>query len=108
MSNRNARILAAGCAAVLAATLGATPALAATTWTIQPGGAITATSGTVLVKDTKTGAFTCRSATASGTLKRGSGLPGSRAGSLSAVGFAPAAARAAPITLSGPLACPGT
>jgi hypothetical protein len=89
MSNRYARILAAGCAAVLAATLAAAPALAATTWTIQPGGAITATSsGVFTFQDHKTGTvLKCVSATASGTLKHGSGLPGSRAGSLSAVGF---------------------
>jgi hypothetical protein len=87
MSNRYARVLAAGGAAVLAATLAAAPALAATTWTIRPGGAITATSGEVTVTDAKTGPFACNSSTASGTLKRGSGLPGSRAGSLSAVGF---------------------
>ena len=88
MSNRYARILAAGCAAVLAATLGVTPALAAATWTIKPGGAITATSGKVTVKDTTTKqTFSCSSSTASGTLKSGSGLPGSRAGSLSAVDF---------------------
>ncbi len=88
MSNRYARILAAGCAAVLAATLGVTPALAAATWTIKPGGAITATSGKVAVTDTTTGqVLACSSASASGTLKRGSGLPGSHAGSLSAVGF---------------------
>ena len=89
MSNRYARILAAGGATVLAATLAAAPALAATTWTIHPGGTITATSsGRFTVKDSTTGTvFTCPSATASGTLKHGSGLPGSRAGSLSAVGF---------------------
>jgi hypothetical protein len=89
MSNRYARVLAAGCAAVLAATLGVTPALAATTWTIQPGGAITATSSSQLIlKDIKTGSvLTCFTVTASGTFKRGSGLPGSHAGSLSAVGF---------------------
>jgi hypothetical protein len=89
MSNRCTRILAAGGAAVLAAALGAAPALAATTWTIQPGGAITATSGTVALKDHKTGTvFVCRgSSTASGTLRHGSGLPGSRVGSLSAVGI---------------------
>lgn len=88
MSNRYARILAAGCAAVLAATLAAAPALAATTWTIKPGGGIKATSGTVTVKDTRTrSVLMCRSATASCTLNRGCGLPGSRAGSLSAVGF---------------------
>ena len=88
MTDRYARILAADCASVLAATLAAAPALAATTWTIQPGGAITATSGTVAVKDTKTGTvIVCSSSTASGMLKSGSGLPGSRAGSLSAAGF---------------------
>jgi hypothetical protein len=89
MSNRYARILAAGCAAVLAAALAAAPALAATTWTIQPGGAITATSsGRFTLKDTRTGTVLgCVSVTASGTLKHGSGLPGSRAGLLSAVGF---------------------
>jgi hypothetical protein len=87
MSSRYARILAAGGAAVLAVTLAPAPALAATTWTIQPGGAITATSGRFTLKDTRTGSVVpCVSATASGTLKRGSGLPGSRAGSLSAVG----------------------
>ena len=65
------------------------PALAATTWTIKPGGAITATSsGRFTLKDARTGTMLpCYSATASGTLKHGSGLPGSRVGSLSAVGF---------------------
>lgn len=88
MSNRYARILAVGGAAVLVATLGTAPALAAGTWTIRPGGAVTAMSGKVALKDHKTGTvLTCLSATASGTLKHGSGLAGSRAGSLSAAGF---------------------
>ena len=88
MRNRHARILAAGCAAALAATLGAVPALAATTWTIHPGGAITATSGRIGLKDTKTGTvISCASSTAGGTLRSGSGLPGADAGSLSAVSF---------------------
>ncbi len=88
MSSRYARILAAGGTAVLAVTLAAAPALAATTWTIKPGGAITATSsGRFTLKDTRTGTMLpCYSATASGTLMHGSGLPGSGAGSLSAVG----------------------
>jgi hypothetical protein len=91
MGNRYARILAVGCAAVLAATLAAAPVLAAGTWTIHPGGAITAMSGKVTFTDIRDGrlfsSFACASATASGTLKRGSGLSGSRAGSLSAAGF---------------------
>jgi hypothetical protein len=48
MSNRYARILAAGGAAVLVAALGRSAALAATTtmtWTVRPGGATTATAG---------------------------------------------------------------
>ena len=62
MSNGCARILATGGAAVLVATLGTAPALAATTWTIQPGGAITAKSGKIVLKDTKTRAlFPCPS-----------------------------------------------
>jgi hypothetical protein len=88
MSNRYARVLTAGGAAVLAATLGVSPALAAGTWTIRPGGGIQATSGRFTFTDTTTGTVgVCGSSTASGTLKTGSGLPGSRAGSLSAVGF---------------------
>ena len=90
MSNRYARILAAGGAAVLVAALAVPAALAAAipgTWTVQPGGAITAMSGPVTVSDTVTGPFRCVSSTASGTLKSGSGLPGSHAGSLSAVSF---------------------
>jgi hypothetical protein len=87
-SPRSARILFAACAAALVAALGVTTALAATTWSIRPGGAITAKSGTATFNDTKTGGlFTCTSLSARGTLKTGSGLPGTHAGSISAVGF---------------------
>src|SRR5690242_3843108 len=85
---RYARPLIAGSAAALAATLGATAALAATTWTIKPGGAISSTATNVNFKDTKTGSvFTCTSVTVKATLKTGSGLPGFGAGSISAVTF---------------------
>jgi hypothetical protein len=88
MSNRYARILAAGGAAVLVAALGVPAALAAGTWTIQPGGGIQATSGRFTFLDTTNGMVgECVSSTASGTLKSGSGLPGSQAGSLSAASF---------------------
>ena len=63
MSNRYARILAAGGAAVLVAGLGVTTALAAATaktWTVQPGGAVHAKSGRFTIKDTTTGSvITC-------------------------------------------------
>jgi hypothetical protein len=87
VSKRYACVLLAGCAAVLAAALGVTTALAATTWTIRPGGAITAKSGTATVTDNNLNAFTCNSLSARGTLKTGGGLSGSHAGSISAVGF---------------------
>ena len=85
---RYARPLIAGSAAVLAATLGATAALAAATWTIKPGGAVTATGMKVVFTDPKTRSnWTCQSVTLSGKLRSGSGLSGSGAGSISAVTF---------------------
>jgi hypothetical protein len=85
---RCVRFLFAGCAAALTAALTVTTAFAVTTWTIKPGAAITAKSATATFNDTKTGnLFTCTSLSASGTLKTGSGLAGSHAGSISAVGF---------------------
>lgn len=85
---RYARPLVAGSAAVLAATLGATTAFAATTWTIKPGGAITASAPSASFRDTTTRSNqTCESMTASATLKSGSGLPGSGAGSIPAFAF---------------------
>jgi hypothetical protein len=85
---RHARPLIAGSAAALAATLGATAALAATTWTIKPGGAVTATGANVVSTDPKTGSnWTCQSVTLNGNLHSGSGLSGSGAGSISAVTF---------------------
>jgi hypothetical protein len=65
VSHRYARIVVAACGAVLAATVGATIAFAAVTWTVRPGGPISAKSGNLTVTDTKTGAmFTCASAVA--------------------------------------------
>jgi hypothetical protein len=90
MGNRYARILVAGGAAVLVAALGGPAALAAatTTWTVQPGGAITATAGSLTLTDTRSGASdTCESSTMSGTLKAGNGLPGPGAGSISMAAF---------------------
>ena len=86
MSRRYARILVAGCAAVLAATVGATAAFAAATWTIQPGGPVSLKSGTFTLKDPRTGTtIPCSSAGMSGTLESGSGLPGTGIGSITTV-----------------------
>lgn len=83
------RVLFTGIAA--AATIGATAGVAlavAITFTITPGGAITATAGTTTLKDTNTGSvLACTSSTSSGTLKSGSGVSGSNIGSITKLSF---------------------
>ena len=55
----------------------ATNAGVAATWTVKPGGAITAKAGTTTLKDTNTGSvLTCTSSSGKGTAKTGSGLSG--------------------------------
>jgi hypothetical protein len=98
MRNRYARILVTSGAAVLVAALGV-PAARATattkTWTVQPGGAITATAGKItLTNAAPAHPVTCVSSKTTGTLRSGSGLPGTDAGSLSAISFATCAYRA--------------
>jgi hypothetical protein len=88
VSRGHTPILVAFSAAVLVATMGVTPALAAVIWTIQPGGVIAATSGRATFTDTRSEAsFPCESVSATGTLHSGTGLSGADAGSISAVGF---------------------
>src|SRR6266704_2669470 len=49
----------------------------AATWTVKPGGAITAKAGTTTLKDTNTGStLTCASSSGKGSVKSGSGLSG--------------------------------
>jgi hypothetical protein len=76
-------VAALAAAAALATGPGAAAAATVRTWTISPGGAVTAMTGKTTLKDTRTGAIiTCASSGMSGTLKAGSGLPGSGIGSL--------------------------
>ena len=77
----SALAVAGGSALALMAT---TPsfATAAATFTVKPGGAVTA-SGSAQVKDTKTGTVAkCTSLKLSATLKKGSGLAGAKIGSI--------------------------
>jgi hypothetical protein len=68
--------------------LAAAPALAATTWTVKPGGAVTATAGTTTVNDvTASLTVTCTSSAMKGTLKKGSGLPGKAIGTFTSLAF---------------------
>ena len=86
MSKRYTRNLFTAAAAVLAAVLGVTTVLAATTWTVRPGGPISMKSGKFILTDTTTGAaLTCPSAALTGMLKGGRGLPGPGIGSITAV-----------------------
>jgi hypothetical protein len=87
MHKRITAILLAGSAAALTVGLTATSAVAAT-WTVKPGGAITAKSGTTTLTDKKTGnKLTCSSSSASATLKKGSGLSGTGIGSITKISF---------------------
>jgi len=68
--------------------LAAAPALAATTWTVKPGGALTATAGTTTLTDsTASQSITCTSSVAKGTLKTGSGLAGKGLGTVTSLTF---------------------
>jgi hypothetical protein len=88
MSKRFARTLLTITAAGVATVLTVAAAMAATTWTIRPGGAVTAKSGLVVLKDATTGSLvTCNSSTIKATLKAGTGLSGSGMGTISSFTF---------------------
>ena len=81
-----ALVLSAATASVIG--LAAAPALAATTWTVKPGGAVTGTAGKTVVTDKTAGAsVTCTSSVAKGTLKKGSGLAGKGIGTVTSLAF---------------------
>jgi hypothetical protein len=80
-------------AAVLAAGPSAASAATARTWTVSPGGAVTATAGKTTLKDTPTGAMIpCASSRMSGTLNAGGGLPGAGIGSFTTAAYSRCAA----------------
>jgi hypothetical protein len=75
--------------AVTAAVIGLTagPALAAT-WTVSPGGAVTAVSGTTTLIDTQTlMGVSCGPSTAQGSLTAGTGLSGVGIGKITSLTF---------------------
>ena len=60
----------------------------AATWTVKPGGAITAKAGVTTLKDTNTGSvLTCKTSSGKGTAKKGSGLSGTGIASITALSF---------------------
>src|SRR5690348_2261429 len=85
-------VMGAALAGVLGLSAGsaiaATNANIAATWTVKPGGAITAKAGTTTLKDTKSGTvLTCASSSGKGTAKKGSGLSGTGIASITALTF---------------------
>ncbi len=79
----------AGMLALSASAAGAaTNARVAATWTVKPGGAITAKAGVTTLKDSSTGStLTCKTSSGKGTVKKGSGLSGTNIGSITALSF---------------------
>jgi len=60
----------------------------AITFTITPGGNISASAGATSLKDVNTGStLSCKSSSSSGTLKSGSGIAGSKLGTITALSF---------------------
>jgi hypothetical protein len=87
MHKRITAILLTGSAAALTVGLTATSAVAAT-WTVKPGGAVTAKSGTTTLTDKNTNnKLTCTSSKAGAKLKSGKGLSGTGIGSINTISF---------------------
>ena len=81
-----ALIVSAAAASVIS--MAAAPALAATTWTVKPGGAVAGTAKPATVTDSSKGlSVTCTSSVVKGTLKHGSGLPGAGIGTIASFTF---------------------
>jgi len=75
MRGRLIGALVAGAAMIAGLVMAAPAAALPATWTVTPGGAFTGTAGTTVLRIQETGIqLTCRSATAAGTAKSGSGL----------------------------------
>ena len=84
---RPGRIALTAVAAIVTAILGAGPAVAATTWTVTPGGRFSGQAGTTKLEDTTDGAsLICSGSVLSGSFKAGSGLSGTGIGSITSGG----------------------
>ena len=89
MKRLSRRMLFTGGATALAVGATAGVALAvAITFSITPGGKITAKAGTTTLKDVNTGAvLSCTSSSSTATLKSGHGISGTNLGSITALSF---------------------
>jgi hypothetical protein len=81
-----ALVMSAAAASVIG--LAAAPALAATTWTVKPGGSFTGAATKAVVTDSTKGlSVTCTGSTVKGSLKSGSGLTGAGIGTVTSFAF---------------------
>jgi hypothetical protein len=89
MKRFSRRVLFTGGATALAVGASAGIALAvAATFSISPGGAITAKAGQTKLTDTNTGSvLTCVSSSSTGTLKKGHGISGASLGTITKLSF---------------------
>jgi hypothetical protein len=91
MHKRISVMLLTGVSAALVIGLGAGPSFATTagTWSVSPGGTVTAAqSGRFTLEDTTTGhSFVCGQTTGAAKFKSGSGLSGTDIGSITALSF---------------------
>jgi hypothetical protein len=87
--NRLGKALIATAATASVIGLAASPAFAiAATWTVTPGGKVTAKAGKTTINDTTAGqTLSCTSSKALGTLKSGSGLSGTGIGTFTSIAF---------------------
>ena len=86
---RTGSMLAMGAAVAAVIGLSTAPAFAATTYTVKPGGNITAKAGKTTLKDKNTGStLSCASSAGKGHVKSGSGLSGKGIGKITALTFA--------------------
>jgi hypothetical protein len=81
-----ALVMSAAAASVIG--LAAAPALAATTWTVKPGGSFTGAATKAVVTDSTKGiSLTCTGSAAKGSLKSGSSLAGAGIGTVTSFAF---------------------
>src|SRR5438477_12536164 len=85
---RTLTLLAMGGATAAVIGLSTAPAFSATTFTVKPGGAITAKAGKTTLKDKNTGStLSCASSSGKGSVKSGKGLSGNGIGKITSLGF---------------------
>jgi N-acetylneuraminic acid mutarotase len=89
------------CTVTMSSAQTVTAAFSANTWTVNPGGAITAKAHPATMKDPTAGqSVTCASSTAAGSLESGSGLAATGIGTLTSITFTDCAVKGTNVTVT--------